>query len=154
MKKLNMFNFLHLKILKLSDTIVLSWRQREICTLIFCVNIRFCKSRSYLQQNLKIVFDYWKKYKFINRKRYLTTWLLKLKKLNSHKVFSQLSVAFLEPSELSKMELFVKIVDYIKPLTVFTKGSILDVWLGCKYTFALWKYLKTNDFAFSLNTQL
>ena len=41
--------------------------------------------------------------------------------------FSKLSVAFLEPSELSKMELFVKIVDYIKPLTVFTKGSILDV---------------------------
>ena len=36
-------------------------------------------------------------------------------------------VAFLEPSQISKMELFVKIVNGIKLLTIFTKVSILDV---------------------------
>ena len=39
MKKLNMFNFLHFKMMKilfkLSDTIVLSWRQREMCILVY-----------------------------------------------------------------------------------------------------------------------
>ena len=38
MKMLNMFNFLHFKMMKilfkLSDTIVLSWRQREMCILV------------------------------------------------------------------------------------------------------------------------
>ena len=39
MKKLNMFNFLYFKtmkiLFKLSDTIVLSWRQREMCILVY-----------------------------------------------------------------------------------------------------------------------
>ena len=39
MKKLNMFNFLHFKIMKilfkLSDTIVLPWQQREMCILVY-----------------------------------------------------------------------------------------------------------------------
>ena len=39
MKKLNMFNFLHFKMMKilfkLSDTIVLSWLQREMCILVY-----------------------------------------------------------------------------------------------------------------------
>ena len=46
MKKLNMFNFLHFKMMKilfkLSDTIVLSWRQRKNVHTCVCfyVNIR------------------------------------------------------------------------------------------------------------------
>ena len=39
----------------------------------------------------------------------------------------KLLVAFLEPSQTSKMELFYKIVDCINPFTIFTKGSTLDV---------------------------
>ena len=39
MKKLNMFNFLHFKMMKilfkLSDTVVFSWRQREMCILVY-----------------------------------------------------------------------------------------------------------------------
>ena len=39
MKKLNMFNFRHFKMMKilfkLSDTIVLSWLQREMCILVY-----------------------------------------------------------------------------------------------------------------------
>ena len=35
-----------------------------------------------------------------------------------------------EPSQTSKMELFAKIVNGLKPLTVFVKSSILDVWIG------------------------
>ena len=54
------------------------------------------------------------------------------KKVELTEVFIKLLVTFLEPSETSKMELLVKIVNSIKPL--ITKGSILDVWLGSKYT--------------------
>ena len=36
-------------------------------------------------------------------------------------------VRFLEPSQTSKIEPFVKIVSSIKLLTIFTKGFILDV---------------------------
>ena len=61
---------------------------------------------------------------------------------------------FLESSQTSKMEPFVKIVNSIKLLIIFTKGFILDVWLGSKYTPVFWKYLKTIDFVISLNTQL
>ena len=60
MKKLNMFNFLHIKMMKISDTIVLSWRQRVIY-LCFYVNIRFSKNRSNSQQNCNNVSEYWKK---------------------------------------------------------------------------------------------
>ena len=51
----------------------------------------------------------------------------KAKKLNSQKLLLKLLVAFLEPSQTSKMEPFVKIVKSIKLLIIFAKGFILDV---------------------------
>ena len=41
----------------------------------------------------------------------------------------RLSEAYPEPSQTSKMELFVKIVKGGNPLTIFEKSSILDIWL-------------------------
>ena len=40
---------------------------------------------------------------------------------------------YLEPSETSKMESSAKIVDWIQPLTIFSKHFILDVWQGYVY---------------------
>ena len=39
-----------------------------------------------------------------------------------------------EPSQTFKMELFVKIVYGLKPLTIYAEGSILDVRLGFEYS--------------------
>ena len=39
-----------------------------------------------------------------------------------------------EPSQTSTMEHFVKIINSLKPLIIFIKSSILDVWLGSEYT--------------------
>ena len=47
--------------------------------------------------------------------------------MNSQKLLLKLLVVLLEPDETSKMELFVKIVNNIKLLTIFTKSSILDI---------------------------
>ena len=44
-----------------------------------------------------------------------------------------LAEAYSEPSQTSKMELCVKLVNSLQPLTLFLKNSILDVWLGCEY---------------------
>ena len=38
-----------------------------------------------------------------------------------------------EWSQTSKMELFAKIVHGVQLLTIFSKSSILGVWLGSKY---------------------
>ena len=43
------------------------------------------------------------------------------------------SEAYSEPSQTSKMELFVKIINGWKPLTFLTKSSILDVRPGFDY---------------------
>ena len=45
--------------------------------------------------------------------------------------------AYSEPSHTSKMELFAIIVKGFQPLNSFAKISIIDVWLGSQYTFAL-----------------
>ena len=45
-----------------------------------------------------------------------------------------------EPSQTSKMELFVKMLNDWKPLTIFVKSFILDVWLGCEYTCEMFWY--------------
>ena len=37
------------------------------------------------------------------------------------------------PSQTSKMELFTKVVNDLKPLSIFAKSVILDVWLGYEY---------------------
>ena len=39
-------------------------------------------------------------------------------------------VEYSGPTQRSNMELFAKIIDCIKPLTIFAKNSTLDVWLG------------------------
>ena len=44
--------------------------------------------------------------------------------------------AYPETYQTSKMEGFTKIVNTWKPLTIFTKRSILDVWQGSKGAFA------------------
>ena len=46
------------------------------------------------------------------------------------------SEAYSEPSQKPKMERFVKIFDRWKPLIIFGKCSILDVWLGSEYASA------------------
>ena len=64
MKKLNMFNFLHIKMMKISFEIirnhclVLATKRNVHTCVCSCVNIRFNKNRSLVQQNLKIVFEY------------------------------------------------------------------------------------------------
>ena len=38
-----------------------------------------------------------------------------------------------EPSQTSNMDLFAKIINGWKTLTIFAKRSILDIWLGSEY---------------------
>ena len=52
-------------------------------------------------------------------------------KINYFPVFPKAKV-YLEPIEISKMEYFAILVNSFIPLTVVTKSSILDVWLGPK----------------------
>ena len=40
----------------------------------------------------------------------------------------RISETYSEPSQTSKMELFVKIVKSWNPLSIFAKSSIIDVW--------------------------
>ena len=128
MKKLNMFNFLHIKMMKISfesnrhHCFVLATTRNLHTCVCFYVNIRFNKNKSLVQQNLKIVFEYWKKLKSKQKeKKYLTRLLLELKMLSSKKLLLKLLVAFVEPSQTSKMELFVKIINGINLRTTFKK---------------------------------
>ena len=43
------------------------------------------------------------------------------------------SMAYSEPYQTSKMECFAKIVNTFQALTIFAKGSILDIWQGSEY---------------------
>ena len=45
------------------------------------------------------------------------------------------------------MELFVKIVNDWKSLTIFTKSFILDAWQGSKYASAEYKVHRLSTFA-------
>ena len=76
----------------------------------------------------------------------------KLKMLNSQKLLLELLVAFLEPDQKYEFELFVEVVNGIKLLIIFTKSSVLDVWMGSKYTSTFRKYWKVKDFVISSNT--
>ena len=42
---------------------------------------------------------------------------------------------YLEPCHTSKMDRFAKIVNSYKPLTIFAKRSILDIWQGSEYIY-------------------
>ena len=68
---------------------------------------------------------------------------LNLKGWNYNRVFKENTKSFtfeyfqktevhLVPIQISKMELILKIVNSLMPLTILTKNSILDVWLGSK----------------------
>ena len=46
--------------------------------------------------------------------------------------YFQKTEVYLEPIQTSKMELFVKIVNILRPLTILTKSSILDLCLCSK----------------------
>ena len=52
--------------------------------------------------------------------------------------------AHLEPSQTSKMDLFAKLVNVSKSLTIFAKSSILDVWQGPEYAPGIQKKKKTS----------
>ena len=58
---------------------------------------------------------------------------------------------YLEPSQTSKIEPFVKIVGNFMPLAIFTKSSILDVWLGSKNASTSFSksFCQFNFFSFS-----
>ena len=46
-----------------------------------------------------------------------------------------ISEAYSEPCQTSMMKLFAKIVNGLKPVTIFGKNSILDIWQGSEYSF-------------------
>ena len=48
------------------------------------------------------------------------------------------TMAYSEPCQTSKMERFTKIVNCLKSLTIFVKRSILDVWQGSEYAYAIY----------------
>lgn len=50
-----------------------------------------------------------------------------------------------EPSPASKLELFTKIDNRLKPRTTFTKGSILDFWWGSEYSSSCLKHSDKED---------
>ena len=79
----------------------------------------FLKSTSGRLLLTSLFWKYLKKERFCNYN--LTRSLPKLKILSLQKLLLKLLVAILEPSQTSKMELFVKILNGIKLLTIFTK---------------------------------
>ena len=74
MKKLNMLKFLHIKMMKIYFEIlrhhcfVLVTMKSSHSCVCFYINICLNKNESLVQQNLKIVFEYWKKWKFTKGK--------------------------------------------------------------------------------------
>ena len=54
----------------------------------------------------------------------------KAKNIELAEAFIELLLVFLEPSQKSKMELFAKIINAIKPLTIFTKRFSLRCLTG------------------------
>ena len=69
---------------------------------------------------------------FLNLNGWNYNWVFKENtKSFTFKCFQKTEV-YLVLIQISKMELFVKIVNILMPLTILTKSSILDVWLGSK----------------------
>ena len=51
-----------------------------------------------------------------------------------------------EPSQTSKMDFFEKIINSWKPLTIFAKSTILEVWLSSAYVSGQWSFcLQTKE---------
>ena len=55
-------------------------------------------------------------------------------------LFSKLlyTEAHQQPCQTSKMKVFANIVNVFKPLTIFAKTFILDVWQGSEHTSGIW----------------
>ena len=78
-------------------------------------------------------------------------WVFKeITKSFTFKYFQKTEV-YLEPIQRPKMELFVKIVNSLLLLTISTKNSILDVWLGSKNATKSFNksFCKLNIFSFN-----
>ena len=82
----------------------------------------------------------WHRFFHVNFEKFLRTpflqntseqLLLEITKSCTLKYFQKIEV-YSEPIQIPKMELFVKLVNSLMPLTILTKCSILGVWLGCK----------------------
>ena len=64
--------------------------------------------------------------------------------------FSKHAKEYSKPNQTSKMEFFAKINNGFHPLTIFTKNSILDVWLGSEYPSAWTTKLSIYSLCFKL----
>ena len=62
--------------------------------------------------------------------------------------YFQTAEVYLEPIQIFKIELFVKIANSLMLLTILTKSSILDVWLGSTKSFNK-SFFKFNIFKIS-----
>ena len=69
--------------------------------------------------------------------------------LHDWKLYSKV---YSEPSQVSEMKLFEKIVNSWKPLTIFSESSILCVWLGSAYAFGIVVLFKCSNFHSELFT--
>ena len=56
-----------------------------------------------------------------------------LNKQNDHRYLQNIQLANWKTRQPSKMETFAKIFDVLKPVTIFAKSCILDVWLSSEY---------------------
>lgn len=52
--------------------------------------------------------------------------------------------AYTEPRPTLKMELLAENINGFEPLTIFTKSSNLDAWLGSECTFVLFEQISKN----------
>ena len=87
---------------------------------------------------------------FLNLNGWNYNWVFKENtKSFTFKCFQKTEV-YLVLIQISKMELFVKIVNILMPLTILTKSSILDVWLGSKIATKSFNksFCKFNSFSF------
>ena len=86
---------------------------------------------------------------FLNLKGWSYNWVFKENTKSFAFKYFQKTEVYLIPIQISKVELFVKMVNSLMPLTILTKSSILDVWLGSKIaTKSFNKSCKFNIFSF------
>ena len=69
---------------------------------------------------------------FFNLKGWNYNWVFRENTKSFTFKYFQKTEVYLAPIQISKMELFVEIINSLMPLTILTKSSILDVWLGSK----------------------
>ena len=87
---------------------------------------------------------------FLNLKGWNYNWVFKENTKSFAFKYFQKTEVYLVPIQISKMKLFVKIDNSLMPLTILTKSSILDVWLGSKIATKSFNksFCKFNIFSF------